>query len=170
MSFQKTSYAYKTPCIQVYSKFFFLNQQNLFALLVPLPHQSINQPIQSINKLINPLTPYKEGEEDVTEAWETVTEEREKWVRLVHHLESLTLLSNAVGQKAMRTLPPIPYTVCEEGEEEEEEGGLVHVGDMHVHLLHKGEGIIVYGLVCSFGGERWIPIYNLHVYIILLFN
>ena len=69
------------------------------------------------------------------EAWETVTAERERWIRLIHHLEALTLLSNTIRQEAMRRLPPAPFVVCEM-----EDGGteIPDVSVLEVHLLHKG--------------------------------
>ncbi len=77
------------------------------------------------------------------ESWETVTSEKERWVRLIHHLETLSHLSNVIGQAAMRQLPPVLYAVYGgEGEEEEwgEGGGeAIDVCDLQVNLLSKGK-------------------------------
>ena len=74
------------------------------------------------------------------ETWETVTPEKERWVRLMHHLETLTQLSNVIGQTVMRELPPVLYAVYgEEEEEEEEKGEAIDVCDLQVHLLSKGQ-------------------------------
>ena len=77
-----------------------------------------------------------EEEEDSMEAWETVTPEKEQWVRLLHHLDTLALLSTVVGQKAMGELPPILFVFCGEGEADAEEPD---VSDLQVQLLNKGE-------------------------------
>ena len=78
--------------------------------------------------------------EDSAETWETVSAERERWVRMAHHLEVLTLLSNVIGVGAMRTIPPVPSVVVEV-EEEEEKGYVTNINilDHQVQLLQNGE-------------------------------
>ena len=100
------------------------------------------------------MDPGEEWEE--LESWEPVTAEREEWIRLIHHLEGLTLLSNAVGQGEMRKLPPAPWTATspqspqegggiEEGEDdlppEEGEDRRLDVGSLQIVLLGEGETI-----------------------------
>ena len=70
---------------------------------------------------------------DDTEDWETVTAERERWVRLAHHLEPLTMLYVVVGAEAMKTLPLIPY--MEKSHDDEDS---VRIADVVVHLLNDG--------------------------------
>lgn len=50
-----------------------------------------------------------EGDWGGEEAWETVTEEGEQWVRLLHRLQVLTVLCGAVGPAVMSKMPPVPY-------------------------------------------------------------
>jgi len=69
------------------------------------------------------------------EAWETVTAEKERWIRLIHHLEALTLLSTTVGQETMKRLPPAPFVICEM---EDRGAEIPDIGVLEVHLLHKG--------------------------------
>ena len=78
--------------------------------------------------------------EDSAEAWETVTAERERWVRMAHHLEVLVLLSDVIGVGAMRAIPPVPSVVVGE---EEEEGRVVNILDHQVQLLQNGEGLLI---------------------------
>ena len=78
--------------------------------------------------------------EDSPEAWETVTAERERWVRMAHHLEVLVLLSNVIGVGAMRAVPPVPtVTVAME----EEEGPVANILEHRVQLLRNGEGLLI---------------------------
>ena len=59
-----------------------------------------------------------EGDWGGEEAWETVTEEAEQWVRLLHRLQILTVLCGAVGPAVMGKMPPVPYCrVSRAGEE-----------------------------------------------------
>ena len=97
------------------------------------------------------------GEEwEELESWEPVTAEREEWIRLIHHLEGLTLLSNAIGQGGMRKLPPAPWTVAPqspreggggdgEGEEdfppEEGEQRRLNIGSVQIMLLGNGKHV-----------------------------
>lgn len=94
------------------------------------------------------MDPGEEWEE--LESWEPVTAEREEWIRLIHHLEGLTLLSNAVGQGEMRKLPPAPWTAApqspqEGGEGEEdfppEEERRLNIGSLQILLLGDGKPI-----------------------------
>lgn len=90
------------------------------------------------------------------ETWESVMAEKEEWIRLIHHLEGLTLLSNAVGQGNMRKLPPAPCTRTQleegvegEGKEEMEdqivrEKRRLNVGELKVVLLSDGKLLSVY--------------------------
>lgn len=74
--------------------------------------------------------------EDSPEAWETVTAERERWVRMAHHLEVLVLLSNVIGVGAMRAVPPVPtVTVAME----EEEGPVANILEHRVQLLRNDD-------------------------------
>ena len=82
------------------------------------------------------------------ESWESVSSEREQWIRLIHCLEGLSLLSNAVGQEHMRKLPPAPWTekqqrVSEESEAVEGEGlsgeERLSVGNHQFLLLSDGK-------------------------------
>ena len=43
------------------------------------------------------------------EGWDTVTEEGEHWVRLLHRLEVLTTLCGCVGLSVMAKAPPLPH-------------------------------------------------------------
>ena len=94
------------------------------------------------------MDPGEEWEE--LESWEPVTAEKEEWIRLIHHLEGLTLLSNAIGQGDMRKLPPAPWTTFpqslegnSEGEEDispgEREERRLNVGSLQIMLLGDGE-------------------------------
>ena len=96
------------------------------------------------------MDPGEEWEE--LESWEPVTAEREEWIRLIHHLEGLTLLSNAIGQGEMRKLPPAPWTALpqsplegSEGEEDfpPEEGEpkerRLNIGNLQIMLLGDGK-------------------------------
>lgn len=93
------------------------------------------------------MDPGEEWEE--LESWEPVTAEREEWIRLIHHLEGLTLLSNAIGQGEMRKLPPAPWTAApqspqEGGEDfppEEGEERRLNIGSVHIMLLGDGKPI-----------------------------
>ena len=55
------------------------------------------------------------------ESWEPVSAEKEEWIGLIHRLEGLSLLSNAVGQENMRKLPPAPWTDAQQHQLEESE-------------------------------------------------
>ena len=93
------------------------------------------------------------GEEwEGLESWEPVTAEREEWIRLIHHLEGLTLLSNAIGQGEMRKLPPAPWTAAPHGQSlqeggiegeddfplEEGEKRRLNIGSLQIVLLGEG--------------------------------
>ncbi len=89
-----------------------------------------------------------EGWDEAMESWESVTSEKERWVRLIHHLETLTQLSNVIGQASMRRLPPVLYAMYGvEGEGEGEEGGeAIDVCDLQVQLLSKGKPAAIVNL------------------------
>ena len=92
-----------------------------------------------------------EGQWEELEAWEPVSMEKEEWIRLIHQLEGLTLLSNAVGQGGMAKLPPAPWADAQQqlsggnGEEMEEEisggspRGTLDIGSLKITLLSDGE-------------------------------
>ena len=83
------------------------------------------------------------------ESWEPVTAEKEEWIRLIHHLEGLTLLSNAIGQGDMRKLPLAPWTDAPQSQEgegdqdcsNETEERKLNVGSLRIMLLDEGEFI-----------------------------
>lgn len=87
---------------------------------------------------------YQTGEEE--EAWETVTAEREQWVRLIHHLEALTILSNTIGVDAMRRLPSVPFIVSEESDKAAE---ILDIGVLEVHLLQNGNSLTCSYICCQ---------------------
>ena len=76
---------------------------------------------------------HQTGEDE--EAWETVTAEREQWVRLIHHLEALTILSNTIGVNAIRKLPSVPFIACEKSDKATE---ILDIGVLKVQLLQDG--------------------------------
>ena len=80
------------------------------------------------------------------ETWESLTIEKEHWIRLIHHLEALTLLANVIGQKAMRVLPPAPFAVCAE-EEEEGHSWEIDVGVLQLQLLSESMCVCVLSYV-----------------------
>ena len=93
-----------------------------------------------------------DGKWEEFEAWEPVSAEKEEWIQVIHLLEGLTLLSNAVGQGDMRKLPPAPWTDAQqqlqlleenEGEEGESTGGRergrLDLGKIKVVLLSESK-------------------------------
>ena len=108
------------------------------------------------------MDPGEEWEE--LESWEPVTAEREEWIRLIHHLEGLTLLSNAVGQGEMRKLPPAPWTATspqspqEGGGIQEGEDRRLDVGSLQIVLLGEGK-TISYCHTGEFQGLIFVMVY-----------
>ncbi len=87
-----------------------------------------------------------EGWDEAMESWESVTSEKERWVRLIHHLETLTQLSNVIGQTSMRRLPPVLYAMYGVEGEGEEGGEAIDVCDLQVQLLSKGKPAAIVNL------------------------
>ena len=71
------------------------------------------------------------GEEEEEEGWATVTEEGERWVRLVQRLEVLTTLCGVVGSTIQHRAPPLPYCPLPR---QHLQTRFMNTGKQHIHI------------------------------------